>query len=178
MGHFNDKKNGGFLNRRLRFLKYDKIQVNPSKSDPLTKPQYRSDPVTFMGKLKTNFENCRAGLIPNTEVIIEICFAKEDFPVWSPYSNDVPYMLLYEKCLLYVGVAQLNKDINNHLESHLARKAALYYYREMRCNAYPIAKGTVDYMSPDLQAPTQATIKLYAAFVLRIAAQGHQHENP
>lgn len=173
VGYFDSSTNGGWLNRRSRFLKYDK-----SGNDKLTMPPFRSDGATFIGKLKTNMEYCRQGLVPYTSVMIEITFSPEDFPIWSPSGVSTDYMLFYEKCTLFVAVGQLNKDINLHLEHHLARKAAIYYYRELRCVGYPIMKNTVHYVSPDLQAPTQATIKVYIAFVLRAAYMGDQHLNP
>ena len=139
---------------------------------------FRSDGVTFIGKLKTNLEYCRQGLVPYTSVMIDITFAPEDFPIWSPHGVTQEHIMFYESCTLYVTKGQLNKEINLHLEAHLAHKAAMYYYRELRCVGYPIIKNTVNYVSHDLQAPTQATIKLYVAFVLRSAYQGHQHENP
>ncbi len=179
VGHFNSPLNAGWLKRRSKFLQFER-----SKGKELTyaEQKYRSDPVVFVGSLRTNWESCTQGLVPNSSLTIQIKFTDPDFAVWSQKPTDgseaIQYKLEVAKCELYVGVAQLNMPINNHLQSALNHGPAVYYYRELRCQTFPILTGTSTYDSPDLRSPNQATIKIYIALVKRTAFFGNQHENP
>lgn len=58
-GHFDSDANPGFLERRFRFIKYDK------NNDADIQALYRADPVTFVGQLHTNFRGLSQGLVPS-----------------------------------------------------------------------------------------------------------------
>ena len=57
VGKFESPLNPGYVNRRARFLRYDK-----RNGDTLNRPPFREDAVTFIGRLRTNYENCKQGL--------------------------------------------------------------------------------------------------------------------
>ena len=126
-GHFNSVANGGWLNRRARFVEKDK-----TASGTAVPVEFRDDPITYCGRLKTNLEQCQQGLIPETAWQLDIWFNKEDFCIWSPKSVTQQYMLKIESCFVYVPMAQLNVDILRILNSELNKEPALYHYREMR----------------------------------------------
>lgn len=143
-----------------------------------TDQEYRDDTVWYVGKLRTGFENLKQGLIPNTELTIQLDFNDPDFSVWSPPGTATEYMLEIKSARMYMPVAQLNLTIHTHLKSELEKAPALYYYRELRCVTHPIAKLVHNYESPELRLPTQAALKIYIGLVKRSAKLGHQNENP
>jgi hypothetical protein len=172
-GLYDSDTNGGWMARRSRFLEFSR-----DTSGATLEPSFRHDAVTFVGRLRTGFENCKQGLLPNSSLIIHLDFANPDFAVWSPKEITTDYMLKIEKVTLYVQVAQLNLQINNTLQEELTKKSAQYYFREWRCQTHPVAKDRSNFESPELRAPTQASIRIYVAFVKRTAYDGHQHKNP
>jgi hypothetical protein len=178
VGRFDSINNTGWMQRRKLFLKYTR-NTNPVKVDPPVafEEQFRDDTVTIVGRLRNPLEHCKQGLLPNSHLIIQLFFSNPDFAVWSPAGVE-DHMLKIEKCTLYVPVAMLNAEINNRLEHELNQRAALYHFRELRCQVHPINAQVMTFESPELRAPTQAAIKIYVAFVKRSAFEGSQHENP
>ena len=179
-GLYNSISNGGWLKRRAKFIKYERKLGSEIGTE---QQEFRSDPVSFVGKLRTNWENLQQGLVPNTSFTVTLLFTHPDFAVWSPPvgTSSHPtqeFKLQVDSCELYVPVAQLNLTINNHLQQAMNHKAAVYFFRELRCQTYPINKGTRIFVSTDLRAPNQAAIKIYFGIVKRSAYKGNQHENP
>jgi hypothetical protein len=131
VGYYDSDLNKGWRIRRARFLQ--SAFTRTGHRTELAENQFREDPVSFFGRLKTNYEStCNQGLIPNTELGIHILFSEPDFPIWKAVSKDEDYILRIERCILYVPVAVLNIEINNKLEKRLRQSAARYYYRELR----------------------------------------------
>lgn len=126
-GYFDSPLNGGYINRRARFVHHDK-----SATGTAIPVQFRDDPITYTGRLKTNLQQCQQGLVPETGWKLEIFFNTEDFYIWKPATEVLYYMLKFESCYVYVGMAQLNMEILRILNSEMNKEAALYHYREIR----------------------------------------------
>ena len=175
VGQYDSVTNAGFLKRRAKFI----ISERKSGTEILAGNQeFRTDGVSFVGRLRTHLENCHQGLIPGADLTIRLLFTNSDFSVWTPTGTEIEYKLFIEECELYVPIAQLNREINNHLENELNKAAAFYFFREMRCQVFPINKNATVFISQDLRTPGQAAIKIYIGLVKRTAFEGHQNENP
>ena len=125
VGQFDSIDNEGWQARRAKFIQYDQDAAGAA----LDKDIFRDSPVTYYGPLLTNLENCKQGLIPNTECTIEIFWNNPDFCIWQPPETLGDYMLKIEYCYIEVYKGTLNWDILNRLEAELASKAAMYHYR-------------------------------------------------
>ena len=173
-------ENGGWRKRRGKFIQYER-KFNAQKTTvdiPMTEQEFREDSVIYVGRLRTCFENLKQGMIPGSDITIQLDFNAPEFSVWSPVGTPVQYMLEIRSVRLYMPVAQLNEKLHTYLHNALQEEAALYYYREMRCVTHPISKGERNYESPELILPNSATLKLYIGLVKRSAFLGHQNENP
>jgi hypothetical protein len=137
--------------------------------------EFRDDAVTFIGRLKTNLEQCDQGLIPETNWYLKLEFNKENFYMWKPSTGELKnYMLKIESCHIYVPMAQLNIKILNVLNAALKKEPAQYNYRELRCTTYPITAKRNTWESPDLRSTSQVVLKIYVAFVTSKAFNGDQ----
>lgn len=166
--------NEGWKSRRVRFLR----ATRDLKDKPIESPYFRSDPVTFVGRLRTNLEYCWQGLQPGTPWTCHIKFVDDNFPIWSSEAVDTDYMLQYTACRLYVPVGTLTQESINKIEARMASQASKYYNREMCCTSYGIREGQHTFTSPDILLPVNAGIKVYVALVKRSAMEGDQHQNP
>ena len=117
MGAYDSMKNQGWRNRRCRFMQSDK---NGSETSAF---KYRDDATTFIGRLHTQMEHCKQGLIPNQGWAIVIEFAKSDFMIHVPPDTRQTdkYQFHIEECVLYVPVAKLNAEISRSISQSLEK---------------------------------------------------------
>ncbi len=142
------------------------------------KSAYTTEPVTFVGKLHTDFLSTDATIIPGIELKIELTRADTDFTLMVPDVADTEkYQLHIKEASILCAVATLSPDSYLKLQKNLETKSAAIYYKRVQVQNKVIGANSKTFVSENLFSSTLLPSRLILAFLPTLTYLGSRTKN-